>query len=106
MCFCVYNKKYRNMSAAGSDSDAETVITEGTIERGKGSKEKETLGKVSQITFFIGFWANMADGRACRIRACRTPGACAAALGLLASRVHHAALILHSPIALKTQQTH
>ena len=38
------------MSAAGSDSDAETVITEGTIEREKGSKEKGTLGKVSQIT--------------------------------------------------------
>ena len=38
------------MSAAGSDSDAETVITEGTIEREKGSKEKETLGKVSQMT--------------------------------------------------------
>ena len=37
------------MSAAGSDSDAETVITEGTIEREKGSKEKETLGKVSEI---------------------------------------------------------
>ena len=50
MCFCVYNKKYRNMSAAGSDSDAETVITEGTIERGKGSTEKETVGKVSQLT--------------------------------------------------------
>ena len=38
------------MSAAGSDSDAETVITEGTIERGKGSTEKETVGKVSQLT--------------------------------------------------------
>ena len=50
MCFCVYNTKYRNMSAAGSDSDAETVITEGTIERGKGSTEKETVGKVSQLT--------------------------------------------------------
>ena len=50
MCFCVYNIKYWNMSAAGSDSDAETVITEGTIEREKGSKEKGTLGKVSQIT--------------------------------------------------------
>ena len=51
MCFCVYNIKYWNMSAAGSDSDAETVITEGTIERGKGSTEKETVGKVSQLTY-------------------------------------------------------
>ena len=41
------------MSAAGSDSDAETVITEGTIEGGKGSKEKEAMGKVSQITIEI-----------------------------------------------------
>jgi hypothetical protein len=38
------------MSAAGSDSDAETVITEGMIERGKERTEKETQGKVSQIT--------------------------------------------------------
>ena len=38
------------MSAAGSDSDAETVITEGMIEREKESKEKGTLGKVSQMT--------------------------------------------------------
>jgi len=38
------------MSATGSDSDAETVITEGMVEREKGSKEKGTLGKVSQIT--------------------------------------------------------
>ncbi len=42
------------MSAAGSDSDAETVITEGMIERGKERTEKETQGKVpvSQITPF------------------------------------------------------
>ena len=38
------------MSAAGSDSDAETVITEGAIEGGKGNKEKKAMGKVSQIT--------------------------------------------------------
>ena len=41
------------MSAAGSDSDAETVITEGMIEREKGSKEKGTLGKVSQMTDLV-----------------------------------------------------
>jgi hypothetical protein len=38
------------MSAAGSDSDAETVITEGVIEGGKGSKEKKAMGKVPQIS--------------------------------------------------------
>jgi len=34
------------MLAAASDSDAETVMTEGMVEGGKGDKEK---GKVSQI---------------------------------------------------------
>ncbi len=41
------------MSAAGSDSDAETVITEGMIEREKGRTEKEKQGKVSQITSWL-----------------------------------------------------
>ncbi len=36
------------MSGTASDSDAETVITEGTIEGGKGNKEKAEMGKVSQ----------------------------------------------------------
>ena len=38
------------MSGTASDSDAETVITEGTIEGGKGNTEKAEMGKVSQIT--------------------------------------------------------
>ena len=54
------------MSAAGSDSDAETVITEGMIEREKGSKEKGTLGKVSQMTDVR--WAWVED----RLKYCRT----------------------------------
>ncbi len=36
------------MSGTASDSDAETVMTEGTIEGGKVNKE---MGKVSQIAF-------------------------------------------------------
>ena len=39
-----------NMLAAASDSDAETVMTEGMVEGGKGDKEKREMGKVSQIT--------------------------------------------------------
>ena len=48
--FWCYNKKYMNMLAAASDSDAETVMTEGMVEGGKGDKEKREMGKVSQIT--------------------------------------------------------
>ena len=43
--FWFYNKKYWIMSGTTSDSDAETVITEGTTDGGKANKEK---GKVSQ----------------------------------------------------------
>ena len=39
------------MSGTTSDSDAETVITEGTTDGGKVNKEK---GKVSQIALFQG----------------------------------------------------
>ena len=39
-----------NILAAASDSDAETVMTEGMVEGGKGDKEKREMGKVSQIT--------------------------------------------------------
>ena len=43
-----------NMLAAASDSDAETVMTEGMVEGGKGDKEKREMGKVSQITVACG----------------------------------------------------